>query len=81
MVEFRLFPNSKFKALDVFELRGPNRNPGVTFRGAWVGVGEETDTVFALVESADRAAVDQSAISWQKFGSYSITPVVDVEQF
>ena len=36
MVEFRLKPGSKSKAVEYFESRGPNRNPGVTFRGAWV---------------------------------------------
>src|SRR6266550_5458735 len=49
MVEFSVKPGDKNKAAQAFEQRGPNRNPGVAFRGAWIG--QNADVVFALVES------------------------------
>ena len=83
MVEFRIKPGGKNSAIEAFELRGPNRIPGVTFRGAWVGA--NTDVVFALVEGADEALVSQAAQFWTEQpwaqGEHRITPVIDIEQF
>jgi hypothetical protein len=83
MVEFRIKPGDKDSAVEAFELRGPNRNPGVTFRGAWIGA--NTDVVYALVESADEAQVAKSAQFWAEqswaHGDHRITPVIDIEQF
>ena len=79
MIEFRLKPGSKSKAVEAFEQRGPGRSPGVAFRGAWVG--ERSDVVFALVESADESLVTTAAKSWTEFDGYHITQVIDVEQF
>jgi gamma-glutamyl-gamma-aminobutyrate hydrolase PuuD len=79
MVEFRVNAGSKNKVVEAFEQRGPNRNPGVTFHGAWIG--KNSDVVFALVESADESLVTSAAKSWTEFDDYRITPVIDVEQF
>jgi Protein of unknown function (DUF3303) len=79
MVEFRVKPGSKNKAVEAFELRGPNRNPGVTFRGAWVGA--RSDVVYVLIESTDDAQVSKAAQSWAEHGEYQITQVIDVEQY
>jgi hypothetical protein len=79
MVEFRFKPGSKNQALEFFEMRGPNRNPGVTYRGAWIGT--QADVVFVLVESADQALVTKASQSWTELGSANVTPVIDIEQF
>jgi hypothetical protein len=79
MVQFSVKPGNKNKAVETFEKRGPNRNPGVTFRGAWIG--SHTDVVYALVESSDESLVTQAARSWSELGDYRITQVIDVEQF
>lgn len=79
MVEFRLKPGSKNKAAEVFEQRGPNRTPGVTFRQAWIGA--STDVVFVLVESSDEALVGKLAQSWSEHGQSQIYRVIDAEQF
>jgi hypothetical protein len=79
IVEFRMQPGSKNKAIAAFEQRGPNRSPGVTFRNAWIGA--RSDVVFVLAESADEALVMQAAKSWSETGDFRITPVIDVEQF
>ena len=79
MVELTLKPGSKNTALEAFEQRGPNRLPGVTFRGAWIGA--RSDVVFALVESGEESLVASAAQSWNQHGECKITPVVDVEQF
>jgi hypothetical protein len=79
MVEFRLKPLSKYKVLDVFELRGPNRTPGVTFRGAWMG--SKTDVAYILMEAAEASLIEQAAKFWSEHGDCAITPVVDVEQY
>ena len=79
MVEFEFKPGSKNKAVEFFEMRGPNRNPGVTFRGAWIGT--DADTVFVLVESADETQVTKASQSWTELGVARITRVIDVEQF
>lgn len=79
MVEFRLKPGAKEAALQTFEQRGPNRNPGVTFRGAWVGT--HSNVVFALLESESDASVTQSAEAWRQHGEFTIHPVLDIEQY
>jgi Domain of unknown function (DUF3303) len=79
MVEFSVKSGDKNKAVQAFEQRGPNRNPGVTLQGAWIG--KNTDVVFALVESADESLVTSAAKSWTETGSFRITPVIDLEQF
>jgi hypothetical protein len=79
MIEFRVNAGSKHKAVEAFEQRGPNRNPGVAFQGAWIG--KSSDVVFALVESAEQSLVTAAAESWTESGNFRITPVIDVEQF
>jgi Protein of unknown function (DUF3303) len=79
MVEFSVKSGNKNKAVQAFEQRGPNRNPGVTFRGAWIG--KNSDVVFVLVESADESLVTSAAKSWAELGDFRITQVIDVEQF
>ena len=79
MVEFSVHPGNKNKAVQAFEQRGPNRNPGVTFRGAWIG--KNADVVFALVESDDESLVTSAAKFWTELGDFHVTPVIDVEQF
>ena len=78
-VEFQLKPGNKSKVSELFELRGPNRNPGVTFNGAWIGKNEEV--VYVLAESADEALLLNAAKPWGEFGDYTITPVIDLEQY
>ena len=79
MIEFPIQPGNKNRVVEVFEQRGPNRSPGVTFHGAWIG--KESDVVFALVEGADESLVTSAAKSWTDTGSFRITPVIDLEQF
>ena len=79
MVQFRLKPDMKSKAVEYFENRGPNRNPGVTFRGAWIG--KDSDVVFVLVESTDEALVTSVGQSWGQFGMHEAFPVVDIQQY
>lgn len=79
MVEFQLKPGTKRQALDAFELRGPNRNPQVTLRGAWVGT--KSDMVFVLVESQDESSVASATQSWSELGNYKLHSVIDVEDF
>jgi hypothetical protein len=79
MIEFSITPGNKNKAVQAFEQRGPSRNPGVSFHGAWIG--NNSDVVFALVESADEALVASAAKSWTESGKFRITQVIDVEQF
>jgi hypothetical protein len=79
MVEFRLKPGLKNEVVDLFELRGPNRHPGVAFRGAWIG--SQSDLVFILCESEDPAAVERACKPWLEHGDFTLHPVVDVEQF
>jgi hypothetical protein len=78
MVELRLKPGNRNRAFDAFERGGPNLNPGVTFRGAWLGT--RSDMVFSLVESADESLVAQAAQLWSEYGDCQITPVLDIEQ-
>lgn len=79
IVEFRLKTGNKNQALAAFEERGPNRSPGVIFRGAWIGT--RSDVIFALVESADEALVSQAARSWKEDVDFEVTEVLDIEQF
>ncbi|HEY2894660.1 MAG TPA: DUF3303 family protein [Pirellulales bacterium] len=79
IVEMVLKPGSTYRAMDAFELRGPNRNPGVALRGAWVGI--RSELVFALVESEDEALVREASRAWADVGEYKINPVVEIEQF
>ena len=79
IVELRLKPGSTNLAIDAFELRGPNRAAGVSFRAAWVSVGSEI--VFALVESAEERLVQDACHSWAEVGASVIYPVVEIEQF
>ena len=79
MIEFRLKPGSMSKAVDAFEKRGPNRNPGVTFRQAWVAA--SADVVFVLAEGTDEAHVAAAAQAWSEHGQSQIYRVIDAEQF
>ena len=79
MVEFRLKPGAKNKAVETFEQRGPNRNPGVTFLGAWFG--NHSDVAFVLVDGEDEAHVAKVAESWAAFGNAQIHSVNDIQQY
>ncbi len=79
MIEFPVKPGNKNRVVEAFEQRGPNRSPGVTFQGAWIG--RDSDVVFALVESADESLVISAAKSWTETGKFRVTPVIDLEQF
>ncbi|MCE9548082.1 MAG: DUF3303 domain-containing protein [Planctomycetia bacterium] len=79
IVEFRLKPDSKKKVVEIFERTGPNRNPGVAFGGAWIGL--RSDVVFVLAESDDEASVAKASASWREHGDCVIHPVIDVENF
>lgn len=78
-VQFKLKPGTKPKVLQAFELRGPNRNPGVTFLGAWIG--KNDDVIFVLVESTDEANLIDAAKSWNEYGDYQITPVMAYDEY
>jgi len=67
------------RVVEAFEQRGPNRSPGVTFQGAWIG--KNSDVVFALVESADESLVTEAAKSWSAIDNFRITQVIDVSQY
>ncbi|MCI0540669.1 MAG: DUF3303 family protein, partial [Verrucomicrobiales bacterium] len=67
IVEFQLKPGAKNQAVAAFEQRGPNRNPGVTLKGAWIG--SRSDVAFILVDGADEAQVAKAAESWAAFGA------------
>jgi hypothetical protein len=78
MVEFPFPADQREPILRRFEERGPNRNPGVKFRDAWIG--ERDHVIYVLVESDDIAAVESACCSWADMGPAKITPVVGVEQ-
>jgi hypothetical protein len=78
MVEFQFPAERRDAILQRFEERGPNRNPGVKFRDAWIG--ERDHVIFVLVESADIAEVQSACCTWTDIGPAKITPVVAVEQ-
>ena len=79
MVKIQLNPATRESVMESFELRGPNRNPGVTFGGAWIDT--HSDVVFVLVESDSELLVDQAIQAWNPPGDVDIHPVVDVEQY
>ena len=79
MVEFQLKPGSKNAAVEAFEARGPNRNPGLKFVGAWVG--SKSDIGFVLVESADEKFIVEAGQDWPELGDYKIHPVIDVQHY
>ncbi len=79
VVEFRLKPGTKNKVVELFETRGPNRNPGVTFRQAWIGT--TSDIVFVVAENESEDRIKNVAQSWAEYGDCQIHPVVDIEQF
>ncbi|MDZ4782343.1 MAG: DUF3303 family protein [Planctomycetia bacterium] len=79
MVQFKLRPGVKNQVIDSFELRGPNRNPGVKFLGAWIG--NEVEVVFALLEASDDRHLAAAGASWGQFGEFEVFPVTDVEQY
>jgi hypothetical protein len=68
LVQLQVKPECRNKAMEAFELRGPNRNPGVTLKQAWVDT--RSHIVFALAESADEASVEKAGQSWAEFGDY-----------
>ena len=78
-VEFELKPGNKEKLVEAFELRGPNRNPGVTFLGAWIGKNEEV--IFVLAESPNDELLAKAAQSWGQYGDYQITPVIALDEY
>jgi hypothetical protein len=79
MVKFTLKPNSKNALMDHFDLRGPNRNPGVKFVNAWIG--KDADVVFALVEGDREDQLQAAGASWSQFGEFEVFPVTDVQAF
>jgi hypothetical protein len=79
IVECQIKPGKKNQAVALFEQRGPNRNPGVLFRGAWIGA--ESDVAFVLVESSDEATVRGAINTWSEIGDCQTTQVIDIEQF
>jgi hypothetical protein len=79
IVEFRLKPGNKNKVLELFELAGPNRSPGVSFRNAWIGT--RSDLIFVLCESAEEGPVEQACQKWSDFGEHTIHPVIHHEQY
>lgn len=79
MVEIRLKSGSKDKVMESFELRGPNRNPGVTYKGGWIATREEV--VFVLVESDDDTSVEQALKNWNPPADVSVYPVIDIDQY
>jgi hypothetical protein len=79
IVELRLKPGARDKAIEAFEQRGPSRNPGVTFRSGWVA--KQSDVAFVLVESEDEEHVAKAAQSWSTFGQAQIHSVIDIEQY
>ena len=79
MVEFRLRPGSKAKVVEAFELLGPNRHQGVSFRAAWIGT--RSNVIFVLVETQREELVNQASQRWNEHGVTLIHPVIDAEQY
>lgn len=79
MVEFRLKPDSKKEVLDLFELQGPNRASGVSFRNAWIGT--NSNLIFVLCESDDEALVKKACQAWSEHGECHVHPVIHHEQY
>ena len=78
-VEFELKPGNKEKVMEAFELRGPNRNPGVTLLGVWIGKSEEV--IYVLAESPHDELLAKAAQTWGRFGDYQITPVIALDEY
>lgn len=79
MVVVQLHSGTKAAAMESFELRGPNRYPGIAYRGAWIGT--QDDSLFTLVESSEIALVETVVASWGDVGTSQIHPVINVEDF
>ncbi|MCI0357740.1 MAG: DUF3303 family protein [Planctomycetaceae bacterium] len=78
MVEFHVKPGQKEKMLERFERIGPNREVGVKFRGAWIGI--RSDVIFVLAESEDESRVAAVAQSWSAHADATVHAVIDIEQ-
>jgi hypothetical protein len=78
MIEFRLKPGHKDEVLATFERVGPNRNAGVTFRGAWIAT--RSDTIFVLAEGDDESRVAEVASNWSEHGVATVHAVIAVDQ-
>lgn len=78
MVELKLRAGGKDKLLEAFDMRGPNRYPGVTFRDAWIDT--RSEIVFVLSESSEESLVAKACESWLEHGDYTIHPVIDIDQ-
>jgi hypothetical protein len=79
IVEFHLKPENKNKVVEIFERCGPNRNPGVSFRNAWIGT--RSNVVFVFGEGDDEERVEAVCRSWSEHGNYRIHPVIDIEDY
>ncbi len=79
LVTFQIKPNSKNEILEKFDLRGPNRVPGVQFRQAWIST--KQDVIYVIGDADDEAVLQKACSAWDEFGTYSYTPVVDIENF
>lgn len=79
IVEFRLKAGNKNKVVDLFELAGPNRASGVSFRNAWIGT--RSELIWVLCESTDEALVEQACEKWKEYGEHAIHPVIHHEQY
>lgn len=79
LVEFQIKPNSKNQILDKFDLRGPNRVPGVKFQNAWIAT--KQDVIYVVGEAEDLPSLQTACDAWNEFGSYTITEVVDIERY
>lgn len=79
MLKLQISAGKRDQALAEFERRGPNRNPGVKFRGAWIAV--KDDTAYALVEGTDEPAIENACQAWSEYGQWSVCPVVDIEKY
>ena len=78
MVQLKLKPGGKNKLLEQFDLRGPNRYPGVTFRDAWINT--RAEIIFVLGESNEESQLARACESWLEHGDYTIHPVIDIDQ-
>jgi hypothetical protein len=79
MVEFRNQPGMKNPIVDAFTLRGPNRNPGVEFKDAWLG--KQDDLIFILCESDEQSLVENACRTWSEYGEFRIFPVVEIQDY
>lgn len=79
MLEYHLKPGAKRAVIEAFDLRGPNRTAGVSFQGAWIGT--ESDVIYVLGESADKALLEEACRPWREHGDFEIVPVIDIENF